>query len=323
MFFETIKSVLDKGLYVNISLNGAYLFLMFRHSKNLGNFNTKEFSSQEYDDIFIEFNKNHYKDAETYKAHVMNIVDCDYTDINNRKITIKNSNGLIGGTGFFLISERDIDYLNNFHRFSTNKIKDFVINLDRVMGIFDNISNIFLSYIEKKESTPISANIVRNLAICDVDELGNQIVNMDIKTKTRYLEEIIKNGSWISLSSMFDCLQKRIAELNLVDVFKEWILKTELYNRRYLLFVTFFRKMIEYKMPVNKSIVRSFLGDTRTLFPRNENDIKRNRRNHINSYETLYNKYVNELTYTSGGKKTKRGLKRSHKRRNKSRKSKR
>lgn len=326
IFFETIKSVLDKGLYANISLSGAYFFLMFRHMENTGKYNKKDLSVQEYDDLFIEFNKDHYKNAKMYKSHIMNIVDCDYTDSNNRFIIIKNSWGVIGKTGFFVIYERDIDYLNKFHGFDNNKIKDFVINLDRVMGIFDDISSIMLSYIEKKESTPISANIVRNLAICDVDEIGNQIVSMDIKTKTGYLEEIIKNGSWISLSSMFDCLQKRMADLKLVDVFKQWIFKTELYNRRYLLLLVFFEKMKEYKVPVNESNLRFFLLDDTKLFPPDHNYTK-DKRNYINSYQELYHNYIDELTYTSGGKKTKHILTRSHKRkktrRNKSRKSKR
>jgi hypothetical protein len=315
IFFETIKSVLDKGLYINLSLYGAYYFLTFRHLKNTGEYNKTNLSSQEYDNLFIEFNKEDYKNAELHRSHIMNIVDCDYTDNNNRFITIKNSWGLVGGTGFFLIYEKDIDYLNKFHGFHNNKINNFIINLDRVMGILDNTSNIMLSYIEKKDSNPISANIVRNLAICDVDGLGKQIVGIDIKTKTGYLEEIVKYGSWISLASMFDCLQKSIADLNLVDVFKEWIFKIELYSRRYLLLVVFFEKMIEYKVPVNESNLRFFLLDDTKLFSPRHNYTK-HKRNYINSYQELYHNYIEELTYTSGGKKSKRILKRSHKRKN-------
>ena len=329
--FSIIKQQLDKNLYLTISLGGLYYFLISRQLKLLSGNKNRSLTIDEYNTMFAKFDEQAYSgiDAADYKYHSMTIVDYDYTDEQNRKIIIKNSWGIIDGSGFFYIHEKDIDYLNSFHEFNENS---FVTNIKRLFNNFntryydniDNKSHIEIEYINPTEVDNISANIYRNLSICSSENDENLINRNDKTIKDEYINKIFSYGSWRSFSSVFDCFGKNISKkINLLDTFFYKIFYNNMLDKRYLMFIAFFKKLVEYKISVNKKIVDLyFLPPIRFFKP---NDKIKYNKNYAELYSILYNKYFPQLItnrWFGGGKKTKYNYKQKKKSKSKSKKRK-
>jgi hypothetical protein len=327
--FSIIKQQLDQNLYLTISLGGLYYFLITRQKKLLSGNKNRTLTIEEYNSMFTKFDEQAYSgiDAADYKYHSMTIVDYDYTDEQNRKIIIKNSWGIIDGSGFFYIHEKDIDYLNSFHEFYENS---FVINIKRLFNNFntryydniDNKSHIEIEYINQIEVDNISSNIYRNLSICS-SENGDELINHNDKNiDDKYVNQIFNFGSWKSFSSLFDCFGKNISKkINLLDTFFYKIFYNNMLDKRYFMFIAFFKKLVEYKIPVDKRIAALYFLPPIRFFPPNDK-IKYNK-NYAELYLTLYNKYFPQLTtnrWFGGGKKTKYNLKQQNKKKTKKRK---
>lgn len=322
--FSEIKEVLDKNLYVNISLVGIYMFLLDLRWKLDGdktrNLTESEYATQFQRHVSLNSDDNNINNIDD--GHSMIIVDYDYSDVNNKKITIKNTWGKIliknyESTGFLVIHEKDIDFLNLLtdttlinllmpNNTPSSSIKNLIIK-----NIKDK-STMLIEWITPATQNNIINKIRRNKSICNNSNEDDTtlITPSDQTFNIDYLKYTIYYGSWKSFASIFDCFSIEINnKMNIVDVFINIIndphnpMHT---NVRYLLCVIFFSKLVEYKIPVDKRKIESKLSPTKIFPEKQTRKGQRIKKNYLILYQNIYNKYFPKLKSNSwwGGKKT-------------------